>query len=86
MAILEGRDPDAEEYYGVAAPGRDQTIEAPARRIHMVSEPVALPETLVEPENGGEAQGEAEKAETVQDAQWRSAGEVRQTDEESAEQ
>jgi len=49
MAILEGRDPDAEEYYGVA-PDRDKTIEAPAKHIHMVSEPVALPE----------AEGEAE--------------------------
>ena len=42
MAILEGRDPDQEDYYGVPAQ-RDNTIEAPARHISMTSEPIAMP-------------------------------------------
>ena len=42
MAILEGRDPDQEEYYGVPAQ-RDDTIEAPARHISMTSKPIAMP-------------------------------------------
>ena len=40
MAILEGRDPDREEYYGIAP---DSTIEAPAKHISMISEPVSMP-------------------------------------------
>ena len=42
MAILEGRDPDQEEYYGVPAQ-RDSSIEAPAKHISMTSEPIAMP-------------------------------------------
>ena len=42
MAILEGRDPDQEDYYGVPAQ-RDSSIEAPARHISMTSEPIAMP-------------------------------------------
>ena len=44
MAILEGRNPDLEEYYGVKAE-RDQSIEAPAKHIAMISEPISAPET-----------------------------------------
>ena len=40
MAILEGRDPDREEYYGIAP---DSTIEAPAKHISIISEPVSMP-------------------------------------------
>ncbi len=40
MAILDGRDPDREEYYGIAP---DSTIEAPAKHISMTSEPIAMP-------------------------------------------
>ena len=47
MAILEGRDPDQEEYYGVKGQ-RDTSIEAPAKHIHMTSEPVTLPEADAE--------------------------------------
>ena len=47
MAILEGRDPDLEEYYGVKGQ-RDASIEAPAKHIHMTSEPVTLPEAAAE--------------------------------------
>ncbi len=47
MAIIEDRDPDAEEYYGVKAQ-RDSVIEAPARHISMTDEPVVMPENLVD--------------------------------------
>ena len=42
MAILEGRDPEKEEYYGVPA-ARDGAVEPPARHINMVSEPIPMP-------------------------------------------
>ena len=42
MAILQGRDPEQEEYYGVKSV-QDNTIEAPAKHIHMTSEPIAMP-------------------------------------------
>ena len=63
MAILEGRDPDQEDYYGVPAQ-RDNTIEAPAKHISMTSEPIAMPTASADlPEAGGsegaESDGEA---------------------------
>ncbi len=42
MAILDGRDPEQEEYYGVKAAG-DPTIEPAARHIAMLDEPVSSP-------------------------------------------
>ena len=46
MAILEGKDPEQAEYFGIT-PGsstpRDRSIEPPARSIHIVNEPVAPP-------------------------------------------
>ncbi|MDE7220876.1 MAG: ATP-dependent zinc metalloprotease FtsH [Oscillospiraceae bacterium] len=42
MAILEGRDPDKEDYYGVPAKA-DEAIEPPAKHINIVSEPVPMP-------------------------------------------
>ena len=53
MAILEGRDPEREEYYGVPAP-RDGGVEPPAKHISITSEPIPLPESPSEAE--GEAQ------------------------------
>ena len=54
MAILDGRDPDQEEYYGVPAPGNDSGIEAPARHISMVSEAIPMPTAAMDrPEDGG---------------------------------
>ncbi len=44
MAILDGRDPDLEEYYGVRGKA-DDTIEPPAQHIAMINEPVPAPET-----------------------------------------
>ncbi len=55
MAILESRDPDQEEYYGVPAPAQDASIEAPARHISMVSEAIPMPEDT---EQGGENSAE----------------------------
>ena len=49
MAILEGRDPEQEEYYGVKS-GRDSSIEAPAKHIHITSEPIAMPSATAEEE------------------------------------
>ena len=55
MAILEGRDPDREDYYGVPAQ-RDSSIEAPAKHISMTSEPIAMPTASADlPESSEEA-------------------------------
>ena len=57
MAILDGRDPDKEEYYGVPA-GQDATIEAPARHINIVSEPIPMPAVSGELPDGTEEKAE----------------------------
>jgi cell division protease FtsH len=63
MAILAGRDPDQEEYYGVAAQQqKDSGIEAPAKHINIVSEPVLPPQSDEPQETGNDAQ-EGEKKE-----------------------
>jgi len=48
MAILEGRDPDKEEYYGIPA-AQDETIEAPAKHIRIISETIPMPTATTEP-------------------------------------
>jgi len=64
MAILDGRDPDKEDYYGVPAK-QENGIEPPAKHINIISEPVPMPvvgDTAAEkpenpkemPENSGE--------------------------------
>ena len=70
MAILEGRDPDQEEYYGVPAQ-RDNTIEAPAKHISMTSEPIAMPTASADlPETGdGEGTGSDGEASDNTDTQ-----------------
>ena len=56
MAILEGRDPEQAEYFGIT-PGssapKDRSIEPPARSIHIISEPVAAPGALDAPQEPG---------------------------------
>ena len=45
MAILEGKDPEQTEYFGITN-GRgqqDASIEPPAKSIHIVSEPIPMP-------------------------------------------
>ncbi len=53
MAILEGRDPEKAEYFGItpgAAPKSDRDgIEPPARSIHMTSQPVEKPADPADP-------------------------------------
>ena len=63
MAILDGRDPDAEEYYGVKAQ-KDLTIEAPAKHIHMTSEPIAMPPSQEEGQKPAEDQAANDGEET----------------------
>ena len=43
MAILDGRDPDKADYYGVPAKAEAPAIEPPATHINIVSEPVPMP-------------------------------------------
>ena len=43
MAILDGRDPDKADYYGVPAKAEAPAIEPPAKHINIVSEPVPMP-------------------------------------------
>ena len=49
MAIIEGKDPEAvDDYFGVNKnafrPSQPETIEAPAKKISMISQPVPMPE------------------------------------------
>ena len=53
MAILEGRDPDKEEYYGVPAQ-TDGAVEPPAKHISIVSEPIPMPMASGETPDGAE--------------------------------
>ena len=53
MAILEGRDPDKEEYYGVPAQ-TDGAVEPPAKHISIVSEPIPMPMVSGETPDGAE--------------------------------
>ena len=57
MAILDGRDPDQEDYYGVPAKN-DGAIEPPAKHINIVSEPIPMPAASGE-EPGEEKQEQA---------------------------
>ena len=70
MAIIEGRDPETVDNYGATReekqplfrPSSPEVIEAPAKHIHIVSEPVPSPEekSPEEPQTPGEgAPGEA---------------------------
>ena len=67
MAILEGRDPDKEEYYGVPAQ-KDSSIEPPAKHINIVSEPVPMPSGEMDAEEiGGSADGESSASQAEQE-------------------
>ena len=69
MAILEGRDPDQEDYYGVPAQ-RDSSIEAPAKHISMTSEPIAMPTASADlPESSEEAAPVSPEADSNGDKQ-----------------
>ncbi len=69
MAILDGRDPDKEEYYGVPAP-QDSTIEAPAKHISMVSQTIPMPagpEPAADGASGDGAEEDKQKPDNEQD-------------------
>ena len=66
MAILEGRDPDQEDYYGVPAQ-RDSSIEAPARHISMTSEPIARPAAADPTESGADGEPDVPEGESGED-------------------
>ena len=69
MAILEGRDSDQEDYYGVPAQ-RDSSIEAPAKHISMTSEPIAMPTASADlPESSEEAAPVSPEADSDGDKQ-----------------
>ena len=57
MAILEGRDPDKEDFYGVPA-RNDGAIEPPAKHINIVSEPIPMPAVSAEPEDTAQDGGD----------------------------
>ena len=68
MAILEGRDPEKTDYFGInpgAAAKIDSGIEPPARSIHMTSQPVESP--AVSEESRDEAEGEKPQSEKPQE-------------------
>ena len=59
MAIIEGRDPETVDNYGASKssqpafrPSVPETIEAPAKHINIVSEPVPMPDFDEKPEEG----------------------------------
>ena len=58
MAIIEGRDPETVDNYGASKssqpafrPSVPETIEAPARHINIVSEPIPMPDYDEKPED-----------------------------------
>ncbi len=57
MAILDGRDPDKEDFYGVPA-RNDGAIEPPAKHINIVSEPIPMPAVSAEPEDTAQDGGD----------------------------
>ena len=77
VAIIEGRDPALVEgaytstrKTGGFRPSQAEIIEAPAKHIHMVSEPVQAPsleELEAEPEQPAEAEQTAEPEQTVEE-------------------
>ena len=76
MAIIEGRDPETVDNYGATReekqplfrPSSPEVIEAPAKHIHIVSEPVPSPEekSLEEPQTPEEKSPEEKSPEEAQ--------------------
>ena len=62
MAIIEGRDPETVDNYGATRepeqklfrPSVPETIEAPAKHINIVSQPIPMPDFDEKPEDGDE--------------------------------
>ena len=74
MAIIEGRDPETVDNYGASRDGEQklfrpsvpETIEAPAKHINMVSEPIPMPD-FDQPEEKQPESPSAEEKPSVQD-------------------
>ena len=80
MAIIEGRDPETVDNYGATRepeqklfrPSVPETIEAPAKHINIVSQPIPMPDFDEKPEEGekpNEKSGEKPEEETSRDDQ-----------------
>ena len=80
MAIIEGRDPETVDNYGATRepeqklfrPSVPETIEAPAKHINIVSQPIPMPDFDEKPEEGekpDEESGEKPEEETSGDDQ-----------------
>ena len=80
MAIIEGRDPETVDNYGATRepeqklfrPSVPETIEAPAKHINIVSQPIPMPDFDEKPEEGekpDEKSGEKPEEETSGDDQ-----------------
>ena len=80
MAIIEGRDPETVDNYGATRepeqklfrPSVPETIEAPAKHINIVSQPIPMPDFDEKPEEGekpGEKSGDKPEEETSGDDQ-----------------
>lgn len=83
MAILEGRDPEKTDYFGInpgAAAKIDSGIEPPARSIHMTSQPVQSPAAAEESHGEAEAEKPQEEAGEEKPQTEGSGGEGSQTD------
>ena len=73
MAIIEGRDPETVDNYGATKedgqklfrPSTPDVIEAPAKHINIVSEPIPMPSFDAEPEEPDESPMEETPAEIV---------------------
>ena len=77
MAIIEGKDPETvSDYYGTKLSGQTgfkpsipETIEAPAKHIHMVSEPIKAPENPEQDSENTEQKTENTEQKTEQNQQ-----------------
>ena len=75
MAIIEGRDPETVDNYGATReekqplfrPSSPEVIEAPAKHIHIVSEPVPSPEEPQTPEENSPEENSPEEAQPDRD-------------------
>ena len=70
MAIIEGRDPELVDNYGATReepklfrPSTPDVIEAPAKHINIVSEPVPMPDFEAEEKPAEEAPADEPKSE-----------------------
>ena len=77
MAIIEGRDPETVDNYGATReekqplfrPSSPEVIEAPAKHIHIVSEPVPSPEEPQTPEEKSPEEPQAPEEKSPEEAQ-----------------